>query len=270
LLKSLEKPRKCQNDNCEHAYFCTIRSQGETATESNRPDADPAPGPSFKIVDHDIGRLDIVGSIGKTSTDAAVAMLQGLKRIQGLLVTFDSGGGNAWHGDFLYDALRYARERVPVYGLVRKALSAACTAAVGCTKVFAKSEESLFGCMGCVASWCDGSRPQIICSELSPNKVPADGYGVSITEFCPYEDWVPYVQQQQCDRRYYIELVKLSRERGVPEDVLLDFADGTVFETRGARYYDLVDGVLNEEKALIKLKERIKNGTDENFQEKRK
>ncbi len=201
----------------------------------------PAP-PSFRVDDRAIGHLNVCGDIGERTTAVAFDMIEAFRDLRGLLVFFNSRGGNCVHADLLRAFLFRMNKKIPVIGIVKKAYSGGLTTAMACRLIFAEDDDSKFGCQGGLASFCDGNEPQIMVSAQAPRKLPARENMIGPTELVGYTANVLSRQQIILDERYTKDLETISAARGVPVDVLTFFLDGGHFTTQGAKFLDLVDG----------------------------
>jgi ClpP class serine protease len=194
------------------------------------------PGSTFEVRAGQIGVLTLAGRIEEKTLKAALALVAGLSQLRGVLAIFDTPGGSGTCADLLREIVLFARDRVPVFALVRQACSAGLLIATACGHILAEDEDdSTMGCFGAIAHFCDGHTPQLLCSRQAPQKIPVGRLTMGPLNFSRYDEYEIEIQQNILDRHFDVNIARISQLRGVPIDVLLEIFTGETFTGRTAR-----------------------------------
>jgi ClpP class serine protease len=186
-----------------------------------------------------------------TYRDILLSVAEDVLEMAGLLVKFDTPGGNSNAGMLIHSLIAMARESMPVVGWARQAMSAGVLPLAACDASFSHPYGQLGG-FGCVQGVCDGTAPKTMCSSQSPWKWPG-GEPVAWLDPTYACNGDGKRIQADLDASYERDLAQLAAYTGTPLRRLRSYMDGRILTPRQARRVGLIDATAFEDAAMGRL-----------------
>ena len=202
-----------------------------------------------------ISRVDFSGTINSRVAhqfQEVFSYIEKSKKIKGLILTVNSGGGDAASSEMLMYAVDKIRKIKPVFAVIEGVgASGAYWVASACTKIYAMNT-SIIGSIGVI-----GITPNV--KELL-NKI---GVRIDIVKMGEYKDMLsPFSDPEMNGKEKYKEILEYSysvfkssvaQNRGLPAEVVDKVATGELFSPISALNHHLIDKIGNYDDALKDL-----------------
>ena len=202
-----------------------------------------------------IARVDFSGTINSRVAhqfQEVFSYIEKSKKIKGLILTVNSGGGDAASSEMLMYAVDKIRKIKPVFAVIEGVgASGAYWVASACTKIYAMNT-SIIGSIGVI-----GITPNV--KELL-NKI---GVRIDIVKMGEYKDMLsPFSDPEMNGKEKYKEILEYSysvfkssvaQNRGLPAEVVDKVATGELFSPISALNHHLIDKIGNYDDALKDL-----------------
>ena len=202
-----------------------------------------------------IARVDLSGTINSRIAhqyQEVFSFIENSKKVKGLILTLNSGGGDAASSELLMNAVSKIRTFKPVFAVIEGVgASGAYWIASACTKIYAMNT-SITGSIGVI-----GINPNV--KELL-NKI---GVRMDIVKMGEYKDMLsPFSDTEMPGKEKYRELLEYSysvfkssvaQNRGLSSEDMDKVATGELFSPLSALNLHLIDKIGNYDDALSDL-----------------
>ncbi|BAB59171.1 proteinase IV [Thermoplasma volcanium GSS1] len=186
----------------------------------------------------------------------ALKAAEGKKSIAGLILVFNSGGGDAASSQLIHDLVKKIRKKKPVYSLALGiCASGAYWIASASTKIYA-IDTSLIGSIGVISI-----RPNV---KKLMEKIGVD---VMVYKSGKYKDMTsPFSEPNEEEKSVYQRLLddifekfkrSVAEDRGIPSEKIDEIANGMVYSAKMAADNGLIDRIANYDDLVSDLTKEV-------------
>lgn len=176
------------------------------------------------------------------------------RKVKAVLLDIDSPGGMVDGTQDLANLIYQSRGKKPIAAFTDGMMaSAAYWIGSAADEIFISGDTTQVGSIGVVASHVDVSKAEEKAG-MKTTEIVAGKYKRIASRYAPLSEEGKATLQEMVDYLYRVFIEDVAKHRGVTEEDALKMADGKVFIGKQAKEIGLVDGIMNFDDLIQKLK----------------